>query len=48
MSQLQRKLYHEVSLAAAMTTGEVLLYTVNMIFNTVDCEMAVGSLRPVH
>ena len=48
MSQLQRKLNHEVSLATAMTTGDVLLYTVNMILNTVDCEMAVGSLRPVH
>ena len=46
MSQLQRKLNHEVSLAVAMTTGEVLqMYAVNMIF---DSEMAVGSLRPVH
>ena len=48
MSQLQRKLNHEVSLAATMTTGEVLLYAANMIFDKVDSEMTVGSLRFVH
>ena len=31
-----------------MTTGEVLLYAANMIFDKVDSEMTVGSLRFVH